>query len=195
MPPLPCPFPTQDNAGRTPLIGACLSAPSQRDATVDVVLAFRPNIFAHAAWPHVEAGRSSGGAGKKGPTAVDFAVATAHLMIPSDNRTNAHADLRDRLLREFVAQSHAAGPLHSAASASLSSSEQARRSRFWLPDDTASACLACQAEFGVVRRRHHCRGCGLLLCDECTQRRVLIPATDDAEPRRACKFCIEAWQL
>jgi hypothetical protein len=184
-------------------MGACLCPPSQRDATVDVVLAFRPNIFAHAAWPHA----SSDSANKKGPTAVDFAVATEHLMLPSDNRTNAHADLRDRLLRAFVAQSHAAGPLHSAAAAgsgsrsagadaaSRSADELARRSRFWLPDDTASACLACQAEFSVVRRRHHCRGCGLLLCDECTQRRVAIPATDDAEPRRACQLCIATWKM
>jgi hypothetical protein len=188
------------------LMGACLCPPSQRDAMVDVVLAFRPSIFAHAAWPHAEAG-SSDSAKKKGPTAVDFAVATAHLMLPCDNRTNAHADLRDRLLRAFVAQSHAAGPLHSAAagagsgsrsagdSSSMSADELARRSRFWLPDDTASACLACQAEFGVVRRRHHCRGCGLLLCDECTQRRVAIPATDDAEPRRACQLCIAVWKM
>eukprot|EP01052_Picozoa_sp_SAG31_P038585 SAG31_NODE_5185_length_2693_cov_8.272938_1_plen_383_part_00 len=37
----------------------------------------------------------------------------------------------------------------------------------WVPDSERSACGQCQAEFGMLRRRHHCRGCGEIFCHVC----------------------------
>jgi hypothetical protein len=34
----------------------------------------------------------------------------------------------------------------------------------WMPDKDASECGTCGAHFTVVRRRHHCRKCGLVFC-------------------------------
>ena len=37
----------------------------------------------------------------------------------------------------------------------------------WQPDEAASACQRCKAEFGFTLRRHHCRHCGLVFCIKC----------------------------
>jgi len=34
----------------------------------------------------------------------------------------------------------------------------------WIPDDRVSACQICHMSFGIRRRRHHCRGCGKVVC-------------------------------
>ena len=58
--------------------------------------------------------------------------------------------------------------------------QAARRSAngVWVPDADATACLACAAKFTLFRRRHHCRGCGEVFCDDCTQHRKVIVAQD-----------------
>jgi len=34
----------------------------------------------------------------------------------------------------------------------------------WIPDDRVTACQLCHMSFGIRRRRHHCRGCGKVVC-------------------------------
>lgn len=34
----------------------------------------------------------------------------------------------------------------------------------WQDDDDAFRCYECEHEFSLFRRRHHCRGCGLIFC-------------------------------
>ena len=42
----------------------------------------------------------------------------------------------------------------------------------WVPDDVRKKCLHCHQAFNpVFRRKHHCRGCGEVFCDTCTQHR------------------------
>lgn len=38
-----------------------------------------------------------------------------------------------------------------------------------LRNSAAPECMDCKGEFGVLRRRHHCSGCGLLFCFTCLQ--------------------------
>ena len=35
----------------------------------------------------------------------------------------------------------------------------------WVPDSEAPACMKCELKFNLVKRRHHCRGCGRVLCN------------------------------
>ena len=35
----------------------------------------------------------------------------------------------------------------------------------WMPDQDSSCCTQCFAKFNLVRRRHHCRKCGQLVCE------------------------------
>lgn len=45
----------------------------------------------------------------------------------------------------------------------------------WLADSTSDFCMLCHSQFNpVMRRRHHCRCCGLLLCKSCTENRTMV---------------------
>lgn len=39
----------------------------------------------------------------------------------------------------------------------------------WIPDREVPACLTCSKSFGFLTRRHHCRLCGSIICDRCSQ--------------------------
>jgi len=38
----------------------------------------------------------------------------------------------------------------------------------WMPDELCKTCYACEVEFNVFRRRHHCRLCGQVFCSNCS---------------------------
>lgn len=46
----------------------------------------------------------------------------------------------------------------------------------WQPDAMVSRCAVCSRKFTLMRRRHHCRVCGLVVCDSCSRSRVVLPA-------------------
>ncbi|BFZ08564.1 hypothetical protein BsWGS_11603 [Bradybaena similaris] len=43
----------------------------------------------------------------------------------------------------------------------------------WIQDDAASMCMVCMVSFNMVRRRHHCRACGKLICKTCCKKAPL----------------------
>ncbi|CAM9507953.1 unnamed protein product, partial [Hapterophycus canaliculatus] len=51
----------------------------------------------------------------------------------------------------------------------------------WVPDDMALNCCVCKAEFTMYRRRHHCRTCGRVACDDCSSKRI--------RGERTCLLC------
>ena len=38
----------------------------------------------------------------------------------------------------------------------------------WIPDQRVTMCQSCSTEFSLVSRRHHCRGCGKVVCAQCS---------------------------
>jgi hypothetical protein len=71
--------------------------------------------------------------------------------------------------------------------------------RLWVDDGRSTSCMLCDGPFRqlagkVVVGRHHCRCCGLIICDKCTapERRAL-PAEFGygAAPQRVCGGCVE----
>lgn len=61
----------------------------------------------------------------------------------------------------------------------------------WQPDSEARICNGCRTEFTFFRRRHHCRGCGLTFCDDCTSTRIKMPRLGHKTKVRACEPCAE----
>ncbi|KAF0687749.1 Aste57867_20533 [Aphanomyces stellatus] len=39
----------------------------------------------------------------------------------------------------------------------------------WVPDQDRDACVRCMSSFNVVRRKHHCRLCGEIICGSCSR--------------------------
>eukprot|EP01113_Clastostelium_recurvatum_P024294 TRINITY_DN2900_c0_g1_i5.p2 TRINITY_DN2900_c0_g1~~TRINITY_DN2900_c0_g1_i5.p2 ORF type:complete len:129 (-),score=18.87 TRINITY_DN2900_c0_g1_i5:293-679(-) len=51
-------------------------------------------------------------------------------------------------------------------------------------------CMGCEAAFTFFRRRHHCRKCGQVFCDSCSNHYVKLPATFGfITPQRVCCSC------
>lgn len=38
--------------------------------------------------------------------------------------------------------------------------------------------------------QHHCRNCGDIFCDKCTQGRIALTADENAQPVRVCDRCM-----
>ena len=45
----------------------------------------------------------------------------------------------------------------------------------WQPDSEASECPICKRQFTWIFRKHHCRKCGRVVCNECSPHRITIP--------------------
>ena len=51
-----------------------------------------------------------------------------------------------------------------------------RLSSQWTSDSQSNYCNACQSKFDAfLNRKHHCRLCGLVFCNNCSNTRSLIP--------------------
>ena len=43
----------------------------------------------------------------------------------------------------------------------------------WVPDNEKNNCMICERPFkSVLRRKHHCRKCGRLVCGDCSRKRT-----------------------
>jgi len=58
----------------------------------------------------------------------------------------------------------------------------------WIPDSDAKACMLCNTAFTVLNRRHHCRKCGKVVCDDCSKGKWTFPQ-QSSKPQRVCDTC------
>ena len=82
----------------------------------------------------------------------------------------------------------------------------ARENPRWVQDGKTKVCMLCSEEFGLFRRRHHCRCCGWVTCADCCSGTVsgltahfsddgqLIRRTTGSGEVVACTACVEAKQ-
>ncbi|KAL8168387.1 hypothetical protein V2J09_009886 [Rumex salicifolius] len=61
---------------------------------------------------------------------------------------------------------------------------------YWVPDESVTSCTSCSTNFTAFIRRHHCRNCGDIFCDKCTQGRTPLTADEQAQPVRVCDRCM-----
>ncbi|MBN3295893.1 RUFY2 protein, partial [Amia calva] len=57
----------------------------------------------------------------------------------------------------------------------------------WLKDKDATQCKLCEKEFSISRRKHHCRNCGEIFCNACSDNELPLPASP--KPVRVCDTC------
>lgn len=60
---------------------------------------------------------------------------------------------------------------------------------YWIPDSMTNQCMQCDSKFSLIKRRHHCRACGLLLCSSCCNEKFILPYL--GSEGRICKNCLE----
>lgn len=48
----------------------------------------------------------------------------------------------------------------------------------WESDLNAKSCRVCTRKFGLFSRRHHCRKCGLVVCDKCSPWKIFLNPSD-----------------
>ena len=58
----------------------------------------------------------------------------------------------------------------------------------WVHNKDSDICMICEKSFGIFRYRHHCRKCGRLVCDSCSDHKRAIPSLGQKE-RRVCDTC------
>lgn len=58
----------------------------------------------------------------------------------------------------------------------------------WVADDAHATCQGCGVEWGVFRRRHHCRACGSLVCGDCCPKQS-VPRALSTQRERICATC------
>ncbi|KAI7886968.1 FYVE-domain-containing protein [Lichtheimia hyalospora FSU 10163] len=56
--------------------------------------------------------------------------------------------------------------------------DQGLRAFEWEADINAKECRRCARRFGILVRRHHCRRCGLIVCDRCSASRTYLNASE-----------------
>lgn len=59
----------------------------------------------------------------------------------------------------------------------------------WVLDTEVTACVSCHSRFTQIRRKHHCRYCGLVFCSKCCKEKMPLPQLACEEPERVCEVC------
>ncbi|XP_057325171.1 RUN and FYVE domain-containing protein 2 isoform X2 [Microplitis mediator] len=57
----------------------------------------------------------------------------------------------------------------------------------WANDRLVTNCKGCNREFNLTRRKHHCRNCGKIFCNSCSDNTIALP--NSAKPVRVCDEC------
>ncbi|KAI8807263.1 hypothetical protein BJ742DRAFT_813038 [Cladochytrium replicatum] len=61
----------------------------------------------------------------------------------------------------------------------------------WIPDAAAPHCMSCRREFTFLRRRHHCRHCGRVVCHDCSTGTFMKSTSERDIALRACDTCCD----
>ncbi|XP_046407118.1 FYVE, RhoGEF and PH domain-containing protein 4-like [Ischnura elegans] len=66
--------------------------------------------------------------------------------------------------------------------------EIGKRAPNFIKMDSVAKCMDCSANFSVMKRKHHCRACGLVVCGKCSNHKFQLPY-EDTKASRVCRQC------
>lgn len=61
--------------------------------------------------------------------------------------------------------------------------------RKWADDSEVGDCHGCQRDFTLTVRKHHCRNCGQIFCNECSSKSTSVG--NSRKPLRVCESCFK----
>lgn len=80
---------------------------------------------------------------------------------------------------------------HLTNAANMSIHQIGKTAPHWVPDNVTNFCMQCNQKFSFIKRRHHCRACGLVLCSACCSLKAKLEYLGDVEAR----ICIQCDML
>jgi len=64
------------------------------------------------------------------------------------------------------------------------------KAALWKPDSSVKVCMNCGAtRFSAFNRRHHCRGCGKVVCATCSENKIVLQNLSHTKAVRVCISC------
>lgn len=65
----------------------------------------------------------------------------------------------------------------------------------WVADELVTNCNSCGQSFNLIRRRHHCRNCGHIYCNQCSSHYVPLKQFGYNRPVRVCDLCFRSYPI
>lgn len=112
---------------------------------------------------------------------------TAISRIPQENDTGMTSSSSEDF--STPPSSSLANPMETSSSngADLIAGQLGKVAPYWVPDNMTNNCMQCDTKFSLIKRRHHCRSCGQLLCSACCCMKAKLEYMEDQEAR----ICIQ----
>jgi hypothetical protein len=82
-----------------------------------------------------------------------------------------------------------------AAGLTPSSETLGQAAPLWVQDSNRSECFLCHQTFGMLKRKHHCRKCGNVVCDKCSPHRLVLANIHKTQKQRVCNSCSRGGQV
>lgn len=121
---------------------------------------------------------------------------TASVMTLNQHGSHSHWDDNPRSGSRNNSHNHhhsqSMSSQHALSSTGPSSPPQLDFTVLTIPNPLRQSCPSCSNPFSYTRRKHHCRLCGDIFCDACSNNRSILPLEGDEYnvPVRVCDVCM-----
>lgn len=122
-----------------------------------------------------------------------FEAETCHAETSASSEPGTESELTARKVGEVICST--LGVVASAMEYPIGFIKDSARPSYWTPDHELTACAVCAKEFGTRRPIHHCRSCGMGVCNECSTHRRPVISRGWESPVRVCSTCNERSDL